>query len=77
MKAEVFKLGWLPAPLFQHLAWHLAKIYRHATWAVEAGVLGLGHEVMDSVPKLVKDGDDIEMPEQAGLFRCWFGKRTE
>lgn len=62
-----------PAPVLEHLAGSLYEI-TDSVGAVEARVDGLGDKIVDSVTKLVEEGDDFVVLEQTGLLLGWLGE---
>lgn len=57
----------------EHLRWRLDKVPHHVG-AVEAGVVGGGHQVVDTVAELVEQRDDLVVLEQRRLGRRGFGE---
>ena len=60
--AQSLELRLSPAPSLEHLAWGLTKIVRRGS-AVETRILGLGHEIMNAMTKLMEDQTHVAMLE--------------
>lgn len=73
MATEGAQLGRRPAPVLKHLAGSLHKV-PYCVGAVEAGVDGLGHEIVDTVTQLVEQSNHFIMFEEGGLLGGRFGE---
>lgn len=60
--AQSLELRFSPTPSLEHLAWGLTEIVRRGS-AVETRVLGLGHEIMNTMTKLMENEIHVTMLE--------------
>ena len=67
MPAQGLELLWCPAPILEHLAGRFDKVTDGAS-TMETGKSSSRNKVVDTMPKLMEENDDLVVLKQAGFL---------